>query len=454
MTVHGLRLTVHDIVMKSICFISLGCPKNQVDSEVMLGSLIDEGYVLTDDPTHAEIIIVNTCAFIEDARTEAVDTVLEMAEHKKSGTCDMLVVAGCLPERYRDELAESMPEVDIFIGVNEIAKLPELIHKHAGDQHVAVGGSHYLYNEFTPRVLTGRNHAAYIKIAEGCFHACSFCIIPRIRGKFRSREIQSVVAEAKTLIEGGVKELNLIAQDTTAYGHDLENGTTIAMLMDRVADLPGEKWVRLLYSYPHNFPDDLIRIMKDRSDIVKYLDIPIQHVSRRVLESMRREGDASELRKLIDKLRLQLPGVAIRTSLIVGYPGETEREFEELLDFVCEMKFDHLGAFLYSLEEGTAAADLKSQVPRAIAESRRDEIMRVQQEISRDINQRKIGKVEYVLVEGPSEETEHLLVARHAGQAPDVDGVVYINEGSAEAGKFALVEITDSHDYDLIGRVL
>ena len=420
----------------------------------MLGGLVEEGYVLTDDPARAEIIIVNTCAFIEDAKTEAVDTILEVAEHKKSGTCTMLVVAGCLPERYRDELAESMPEVDIFIGVNEIAKLPQLIREHKGEQHLAVGGPHYLYDDLAPRILTGRNHAAYIKIAEGCFHACSFCIIPRIRGSFRSRPMKSIVAEAKMLIEGGVKELNIIAQDTTAYGHDLENGTNIAMLLDRVADLPGEKWVRLLYAYPHNFPEDLIRIMKDRSDIVKYLDIPIQHVSKRVLKSMRREGDAGELRRLIDRLRLQLSGLALRTSLIVGYPGETEREFEELLDFVCEMKFEHLGAFLYSPEEGTAAVNLKPQIPRPVAENRRDEIMRVQQEISRDKNQRKVGKVEYVLVEGPSEETEHLLVARHAGQAPDVDGVVYINDGSAAPGTFASVEITDSHDYDLIGRVL
>lgn len=440
--------------MKSICFISLGCPKNQVDSEVMLGGLVEEGYVLTDDPARAEIIIVNTCAFIEDARTEAVDTILEVAEHKKSGTCTMLVVAGCLPERYRDELAESMPEVDIFIGVNEIANLPQLIREHKGEQHLAVGGPHYLYDDLAPRVLTGRNHAAYIKIAEGCFHACSFCIIPRIRGSFRSRPMKSIIAEAEQLIKGGVKELNLIAQDTTAFGKDLKGDTTIAMLMDRVADLPGEKWVRLLYAYPHNFPDDLIDIMRDRSDIVRYLDLPIQHVSKRILESMRREGDAHELRKLIERVRYQLPDVVLRTSVIVGYPGETDREFEELLDFVCEIKFEHLGAFLYSPEEGTSAAKLQPQIPRPIAESRRDEIMCVQQEISRDKNQRKVGKVEYVLVDGPSEETEHLLVARHAGQAPDVDGVVYINEGSAAPGKFALVEITDAHEYDLIGRVL
>jgi ribosomal protein S12 methylthiotransferase len=440
--------------MKSICFISLGCPKNQVDSEVMLGELTEKGYILTDDPSHGQVIVVNTCAFIEDAKKESIDTILEMSKYKKSGACELLVVAGCLPQRYKDELAESLPEVDLFIGVGELDKIADLILSHGGEQSVEVGSPDYLYDHSSNRVLTGRSHAAYIKIAEGCFHGCSFCIIPQIRGKYRSRDLRSIVMEARDLISRGVKELNLIAQDTTAYGRDLKEELDLAVLLMSLSDLPGEKWIRILYGYPHNFPDSVIAALRNCDDVVKYLDIPIQHVSNRILKSMQREGGIDEIRLLLERLRYFVPGIALRTSVIVGYPGETDEEFSELLDFICEAKFDHLGAFVYSQEEGTVAAKIGDHVPRKVAEERRRVIMTMQQEISCEINARKLGMIGRVLVEGPSEETEHLLVGRHAGQAPDIDGVVYINQGTAPVGQFATVEITETHEYDLVGRII
>jgi ribosomal protein S12 methylthiotransferase len=424
----------------------------------MLGSLLEEGYVVSDDPAASRIIIVNTCCFIEDAKKESIDTILEMSEHKRSGACELLVVAGCLPQRYRDELAESMPEVDLFIGVGEIPRLPDLIRKHAseqgGTQRLEVSSACYLYDHTVARTITGRPHAAYIKIAEGCFHACSFCVIPRIRGKFQSRAIDSIVREAEELVARGIKELNLIAQDSTAYGCDLGDGADLGALLERLAAINGEKWIRVLYSYPHAFPDSVIAAMRDYPDVVSYLDVPVQHISDRILASMRREGGGDEVRRLVQKLRQELPDIALRTSVIVGYPGETEDEFQELLDFICEVKFDNLGAFVYSQEEGTAAAKLDKQVPRVIAHHRVDELMRLQKEISRDLNILKVGRVVRALMEGRSEETEHLLVARHAGQAPDVDGVIYINEGTAPTGSFADVEIVEAHDYDLVGRVV
>ncbi len=440
--------------MKSICFISLGCPKNQVDSDVMLGSLVEEGYVISDDPSHSRIIIVNTCGFIEDAKEESIDTILDMAAYKKKGSCELLVVAGCLPQRYRDELAKSLPEVDLFIGVGEIAELPQLIHERTGGQRVVVGTPRFPYDHRTPRMRIGHPHAAYVKIAEGCFHACSFCIIPHIRGAYRSRPLDSIVEEVRGLVDQNVREINLIAQDTTAYGRDLDAEVDLGVLLRQLSDIPGDKWIRILYAYPHDFPSAVIGAMSERIDVVKYLDLPIQHVSERILKSMRREGDADEIRRLVGRLRSRMPSISLRTSVIVGYPGETDEEFEELLDFIGEMKFSHLGAFVYSQEEGTLAAGMGAQVAKEVAEKRRDEIMRIQQEISYDINRSHVGTVKEVLVEGVSEETEHLIVARHTGQAPDVDGVVYINEGTAKAGEFAVVEITEAHEYDLIARVL
>ena len=442
--------------MTKLHFVSLGCPKNLVDSEVMLGHLLEAGFSLVEDAACAEVIVVNTCAFIEDAKKEAIDTILEMGELKKEGACRLLIVAGCLPQRYEEDLAKLLPEVDIFIGAGEFPRIVDIISRWKGAQSLHVDTPTFLYDHESPRAHVTPRHVAYVKIAEGCFHACSFCIIPRIRGRFRSRAVDSVVAEARELVAAGVRELNIIAQDTTAYGRDI--GADIALLMDRLAEIEGKKWLRLMYAYPHDFPLGLVGVMRDRPDICRYLDIPIQHVSDRILKSMRRKGGGAEVRSLVARLRRELPGLSLRTSVIVGYPGETQREFDELLDFICEARFDHLGVFTFSPEEGTAAAKLKNRVDPEIAQRRRDEAMSVQREISFGNNRRYLGKRIRVLVEGTSPESELLLVGRHEGQAPEIDGIVYINDlGDAAAmpvaGDFVEVEITEAHEYDIVGRV-
>lgn len=437
--------------MTKLHFISLGCPKNLVDSEVMLGHLIDAGFVLTDDPKKAETIVVNTCAFIEDAKKEAVDTILEMGRHKKSGHCRLLVVAGCLPQRYKKEVSELFPEVDIFIGAGEFPKIAELISAWERGRGVYVSRPSYLYDHLAPRFHISPRHVAYLKIAEGCFHPCSFCVIPKIRGAYRSRRIDSIVKEARGLIENGARELNLIAQDTTAFGCD--TGESLMVLLERLALLKGPKWVRLLYAYPEEFPPGVIDIMREFSDICRYIDVPIQHISDRILKSMKRKSGSRGIYKFLEKIRRDLSGVSIRTSLIVGYPGETDKDFDELLDFVCEARFENLGVFVYSPEEGTEAFRLKKSVPRDTAEARRDEIMDVQREISLGCNQKFLGHTLKILVEGSSSESNILLQGRHEGQAPEIDGVVLIREGLAASGDFANVKITEAREYDLVGKI-
>ncbi|MFA4875223.1 MAG: 30S ribosomal protein S12 methylthiotransferase RimO [bacterium] len=438
--------------MPSLHFISLGCPKNLVDSEVMLGLLVKDGFVLTEDPSAAEVIVVNTCAFIEDAKKEAIETVLEMSQQKKRGRCRLLVVAGCLPQRYSEEIAELFPEVDLFVGAGEFHRVAELVKGLDGGQRVQVGRPSYIYDHEAPRVAATPPHMAYIKIAEGCFHPCSFCIIPRIRGKFRSRTPDSIVEEAREMLSRGVRELNIIAQDTTAYGRDI--GADLAELLGRLCSLQGRKWIRMLYAYPHDFPLAVIEAMKMHGEICRYLDIPIQHISDRVLAAMRRKGEGAEIRRLIGLMRKELPGVALRTSLIAGFPGETDDDFSALLDFVRESEFEHLGVFVYSPEEGTPAARLRGRIRAEVAEERRQRIMELQRAISQRKNQALVGRRLTALVEGPSQETEHLIQARHEGQAPDIDGVIYINEGLAPAGEFATVEITEAHEYDLVGKII
>lgn len=433
-------------------FISLGCPKNLVDSEVMLGQLIGDGYALVEDPKKADIIIVNTCAFIEDAKMEAIDTILEMSEHKKKGRCRLLVVAGCLSQRYKSDLAQLLPEVDIFVGTGEFDKITGLIRDWQGEQKVEVGKPKYMYDHATPRLHTSSRHVAYLKIAEGCFHPCSFCVIPKLRGAFRSRPPDSIVREAEGMLGRGVREINLIAQDTTAYGRDI--GTDLQTLLGELAGLNGPKWLRLLYTYPHDFPDGVIDAMRDYDDVCAYVDLPVQHISDRILKKMKRKGEGKEIRKLIDRFRDEVPNMCIRTTLIVGFPGETEEDFDELLDFVSEFRFEHLGVFTYSPEEGTPAAKLQNKVRHEIAEARRAEVMDLQREISLANNFRFIGKRIHVLVEGASSETDMLLQGRHEGQAPEFDGVVYISDGIAAAGDFAIVEVTDAHEYDLVGRIV
>jgi len=437
--------------MESVHFVSLGCPKNLVDSEVMLGLLARAEYAFVEDPKNADIIIINTCAFIEDAKKEAIDTILEMAEFKKSGRCKLLAVAGCLPQRYENELADSLPEVDLFVGAGEFQNIVGLI-RGSQKNRLAVARPVYLYDHKTPRITVTPPHAAYIKIAEGCFHPCSFCVIPKIRGRYRSRTTQSILEEAEAMLGRGVREINLIGQDTTAFGRDL--GESLEDLLIGLSQLEGDKWIRVLYAYPHNFPAGVISAMKSYSDICPYLDIPVQHVSDRILKSMKREGDAKEIIDLIDLLRKEIPHIFLRTSVIVGYPGETGDEFDELLDFVSQAKFDHLGAFKYSVEEGTAAAKLQNRVSEKTIQRRYDEIMQLQQEISYDKNRLHVGKAMQVLVEGESEESGGMLQARHAGQAPEIDGVVYIKEGRAKAGDFALVKIKEFDAYDLTGDIV
>jgi len=439
--------------MDSIHFISLGCPKNLVDSEVMLGLLAKEGFAFVEDPADADIIIINTCAFIEDAKKEAVDTILEMGEVKKKGKCRLLIIAGCLPQRYQKELADSLPEVDLFIGAGEFQNIADLV-KNLSKEKLAVGRPTFLYDHKTPRITVTPPHAAYIKIAEGCFHPCSFCVIPKIRGAYRSRTIDSIIEEVRAMIDRGVKEINLIAQDTTAFGRDLGEGEDLEKLLMRLAELEGDKWIRILYAYPHNFPEGVIKVMKDFPDICPYLDIPVQHISDRILKSMKREGGADEINNLIERLRMAIPDVFLRTSVIVGYPGETDEEFDDLLDFVAAAKFDHLGAFPYSVEEGTAAAKLNDHISEKVMKARYDEIMQLQQEISFDKNRLHVGKVMQVLVEGPSAESGGLMQARHTGQAPEIDGQVYIREGKARVGDFALVKIKEFDAYDLTGDIV
>lgn len=437
--------------MTKLHFISLGCPKNLVDSEVMLGHLIGAGFVLTNDPADAETIVVNTCAFVEDAKKEAVDTILEMGRHKKSGHCRLLIVAGCLPQRYKKDVSDLFPEVDIFIGAGEFPKIAELISAWERGRGVFVSKPSYLYDHLVPRFHISPRHVAYIKIAEGCFHPCSFCVIPKIRGAYRSRMIDSIVKEAREQIENGARELNLIAQDTTAFGRD--TGESLAVLLERLSLLKGPKWVRIMYAYPQEFPPGVIDMMREFSDICRYIDVPIQHISDRILKSMKRRGGSREIRMFLEKIRRDLPGISLRTSLIVGYPGETDADFDELLDFVCEARFENLGVFVYSPEEGTTAFRLKKGVPRDVAEARRDEIMGVQRELSLGNNQRFLNRMLKVLVEGSSSESNMLLQGRHEGQAPEIDGVVLIKEGLAASGDFVNVRILEAREYDLVGKL-
>jgi len=445
---------------KTVGLISLGCPKNLVDSELMLGLLEKAGYRIVTDPAMAEVLIVNTCGFIEDAKRESIETVLEMARYKGDGKARYLVVTGCLPQRYKDELIDLFPEVDLFVGTGDYPRIAEFINqldktrtpKHQKTR-IQIGVPKYIHTAKTPRKIATRPHAVYVKIAEGCFHGCSFCSIPKMRGKFRSRLMSDVVLEIKRLIGGGAKELNIIAQDTTGYGRDLKN-VNIVTLLEKISLISGEKWVRLLYTYPQTFRKGLLRVMKESRDICRYIDMPIQHIDNSILEKMRRGRSETKIRRLVEDIKSELPDIALRTSIITGFPGETERQFKKLLSFVEEGYFDHVGAFAYSEEEGTGAARLKGHLPEKIKNERRRAIMRAQKKISKKRLKGYVGQKIKVLVEGVSPETDYLLESRAEFQAPDIDGVVYINKGKAEPGKFYWVEITDSYDYDLVGEII
>ncbi|HEY1418746.1 MAG TPA: 30S ribosomal protein S12 methylthiotransferase RimO [Myxococcaceae bacterium] len=431
---------------------TLGCPKNRVDSEVMLGTLGARGYTLVERPEDASVIVVNTCAFIGPAKQESVDTILELAELKKSGRCNTLVVTGCLSQRYGPELAKEMPEVDHFLGTGAYVQIGDLLAAEAAPRQV-IPDPDYVHDARTPKVNSSPKWTAYLKISEGCDNACAFCIIPTLRGAQRSRPIDDLVAEARTLAASGVRELNLVAQDLTAYGHDLPGRPQLHQLLEALCTVD-VRWIRLHYAYPRVFPDALIEVMAREPKIAKYLDMPLQHASDRLLRSMRRGRDSAFLVALLAKLRARIPGLTFRTSLIAGLPGETEEDFQLLKEFVRTQRFERMGCFQYSDEEGTAAYDFADKVPQKVIERRWREVMAVQKRINREQNRALIGKRIEVLVEGPSPESEHLLVGRHEGQAPDIDGVVYINDGFGYPGEFVTVEVTEAHDYDLVGRVV
>ena len=456
MTIADDRFSVLDqLTRKRVHVVSLGCPKNRVDSELMLGLMRGQGYQIVDSPESADVLVVNTCAFIESAKRESIDTILDLAEYKARGSAERLIVTGCMAQRYGDELAAEMPEVDTFLGTNEFKRINGAIEGSLPDRkYISVGSALYTADE--DRINTVRGGTAYLKISEGCNRSCSFCIIPRIRGKQVSRPIDDLVREARLLAASGVKELSLIAQDLTSYGVDFGDRAALESLLLALDRVDGIEWIRLHYAYPWNFTDRLIEIIATSNKVLPYVDMPLQHISDRVLKAMQRNVKRDAQRELLRRLR-EVDGMVLRTVFITGFPGETDAEFEELLDWVEEVEFDRVGVFAYSPEENTAAFDMPDHVPTEVAEERRDRLMELQQGISRRKNHALIGKELRVLVDGASEEHELVLEGRHYGQALDIDGVVYLSfdDGArvVTPGSFVTVEIDDASEYDLVGVV-
>jgi ribosomal protein S12 methylthiotransferase len=471
---------------RKVGFVSLGCPKNLVDSEVMMGMLAEAGAELTHKTDDADVIVVNTCSFIDRAQRESVDTILEMAQLKAAGKTQKLVVAGCLVERYRDEIRKNIPEVDAVVGTGELeailratgieasrpsspfvilqSRAEGILREQQGrfsreswDGAIA-DLPNYLYDDTTPRLLATPKHSAYIKIAEGCDHPCSFCIIPQLRGKFRSRRFESVIAEAEKLAKSGVREITLIGQDTTCYGEDLGLKDGLALLLEKLAAVPDLRWIRFLYAYPNKVTGRLLETIAAHEKICSYIDVPLQHASASALKRMKRGGSAEVFLRSIEKMRTTIPNLTLRTSFIVGFPGETEQEFEELCDFVREARFDWMGAFGYSDEEGAAAHHLEKKLSAREIERRRKQLMQIQQKISKRAKKALIGKRFELLLEGTSDETDLLLEGRTAMHAPEIDGKVFVNdvpEGEEVLpGEFYPCEITEAHDYDLVARIL
>ena len=455
---------------KTVGFISLGCPKNLVDTEVMMGLLARAGWKVSPEAKDAAVLVVNTCSFIEPAQRESVDTILELAELKKSGKAKRLVVTGCMVERFRADIQREMPEVDALVGTNELeAIVGACSPEQAGPFKVLPNDffdprptAPYLYDDLTPRLLATPRHSTYIKIAEGCDHPCTFCVIPQYRGKFRSRRFESVAAEARRLAAEGARELVLIGQDTTCYGDDLQLKDGLALLLARLAQVAAEsdtlRWIRTLYFYPNRVTQKLLDTVGAHPQLCKYVDMPLQHASAEVLKRMKRGASGDRFLKLIERMRATIPGVALRTSFIVGFPGETEADFQELCDFVQAARFDWMGVFAYSDESTNQAVHLDGKVPAAEIERRRRHLMSLQRRISRKLRRAQVGQRLPILVEGPAEETDLLWQGRLESQAPEIDGKVLINdvaEGlTPQAGAFATVEITAAQDYDLVGRLV
>ena len=438
--------------MARVYLSSLGCAKNLVDSEVMLGSLLKEGYGLSLTPKEADIIIVNTCSFIGPAKKESIDTVLEMAEYKVHGACQLLVVAGCLAQRYHNELLKKMPEVDMFVGTGEFQKIIPLVESKVRERRLSK--PEFTYTELTPRINTQPKHRAYIKVAEGCSTGCAFCIIPRLRGGAKSRPISDVVKEAENFIDQGVKELLIVAQNLTEYGYDRDKTFWLATLV-RELDKLDCRWIRLHYCYPDHFSEELIRVIADSDKICHYLDIPFQHINDQILFQMNRRGTSKkQILSLLARLRREIPDISIRSTFITGFPGETEEQFQELITFLQEARLDHVGVFPYSNEENTLAERLGWHIPEETRVERAEELMKIQQEISRENLQRYIGKQLSVLAEEVEEKNgSKIYIGRSQYQAPEVDGSIIIDEGDAKVGDFVEVRIEHALDYDLIGKV-
>jgi len=431
---------------------SLGCPKNLVDSEMMLGLIARDGGEIVLDPEAADVVIVNTCGFIAEAKKESIDTILELGRLKESDPAKRLIVTGCLVQRYGGELQASLPEVDAFVGTGDFDRLPQLLMDGGTTDATIYGGAAHLLPDLAiPRVRTGHFFSAYLKISEGCDHACSFCIIPKIRGRHESRPLDSVVTEAAVLVRDGVIELNLIGQDLTAYGRERRDGSSLPALLRELARLDGLHWIRLLYNYPRYVTDELLDTVAEEEKVCSYIDMPLQHISDRMLRAMRRERDGAAVRRLIRRMRQRIPGVAIRTSFIVGFPGETDADFAELLAFVKEARFERVGVFRYSKEEGTAAATLPGQLPERVKRHRFNLLMRAQAEVSATLNRRLVGSVQQVLVCG--ENDRGCCDGRLASQAPDIDGVVHLHE-QAPVGRITSVRISGAGNYDLEGELL
>lgn len=449
-----------DLKNKKVHFISLGCPKNLVDSEIMAGTLMKDGYEVVADAEGADTVIVNTCGFIEESKKESIQRIFDMSDLKEAGKIKKVVVAGCLTQRYKTDLVDSLPEADLFVGSGEFQNISKILKDH--DQGSAnktfFNLPTYLQEATTPRVNSQPRHRAYLKISEGCMKRCAFCAIPLIRGNLQSRTIENVVNEAKLLVAGGVKELIIISHDFTDYGWDITRKNPQAKespfeLLKALNEIDGAQWIRLLYLYPDGITDEMVNLIKNSHKLVKYFDMPLQHINNQVLKSMNRKMTREEIVQALNKIRTNIPDAVIRTQFIVGFPGETEEQFEELLKFISEQKFDRVGCFKYSPEENTPGGRMENQIDEETKNRRYEAVMEIQQNISRDKHRAFIGRTLDVLVEGYSEETDLLLQGRTSQQAPDIDGVVLINDGQAKVGDMVKVRITDSMEYDLIGEI-
>lgn len=448
----------NEAFMARIGFVSLGCAKNLVDTEVMLGMLAEGGHEITSSQGDADVIVVNTCGFIDRAKEESVNTILEMAQHRTEGNCRRLIVAGCLVERYRDQILAEIPEVDDVVGTGE---LPKILKSCDPDVEPEIPSYQppelFLYSDEDPRILTTPSYSAYLKISEGCDHPCSFCVIPQMRGRYRSRPMDSILREARRLAEHGVRELNLVAQDSTMYGWDFGNRQGLAQLLRCLDEIDGLDWIRFLYAYPNSIYDDLLLAIAESPSVCNYIDLPLQSASRGVLKRMKRGGNRSSLVRLVERIRERIPGVTLRSTMIVGFPGETEEDFKEGLEFAREVEFDRLGVFTYSDEEDAASYRLDGKVEHSVKQERLERLMLAQAQISKRKNRALIDQTMPLLVEGPSPESELLWQGRLQSQAPEIDGIVYLNDGVTEkvrVGDISSVLISEAHEYDLVGTLI